>query len=60
MPQAEDRDLLRETADDLLANAERCFRLARATTDFQAREKLIELGREFEARAEAARALTRQ
>jgi hypothetical protein len=54
-----DPDLLRETAEDLLGNAERCYRLARATTDHQAREKLLDLAREFEERAEAARTQAR-
>jgi len=59
MSDAEDQDILRETADDLLANAERCYRLARGTTDFSVREKLIALGQEFETRAEAVRAQAR-
>ena len=55
MPEAKDADVVREAVADLLANAERCFRLARSTTDHRVSEKLMELGREFEARAEAAR-----
>ena len=51
MPEAKDEDVLREAVDDLLANAERCFRLARSTTDLRVSEKLMELGREFEVRA---------
>ena len=47
-------DLLREVADDLLRNAQRCYRLARATLDIQVRERLLELAREFELRAEEA------
>ena len=57
---SESTDLLREIAGDLLANAERCYRLARATLDFQARERLLDLAREFEERAEAARAQARR
>jgi hypothetical protein len=53
-------DLLRETAEDLLANAERCYRLARATTDHRARERLRDLAREFEEKAEEARTYARR
>jgi len=51
---SENSDLLREVADDLLRNAERCYRLARATLDFQTRERLLDLAREFEEKAEEA------
>jgi ElaB/YqjD/DUF883 family membrane-anchored ribosome-binding protein len=57
---SENSDLLREVADDLLRNAERCYRLARATLDFQARERLLDLAREFEEKAEAARVQPRR
>ena len=53
-------DLLREVADDLLDNAQRCYRLGRATLDIVARERLLELAREFEERAEAARERARE
>jgi hypothetical protein len=55
-----DLDLLRETVDDLLANAERCYRLARATLNLRARERLLDLAREFEERAEEARTQARR
>jgi len=57
---SENSDLLREVADDLLRNAERCCRLARATLDFQARERLLDLAREFEEKAEEARTYARR
>jgi len=55
-----DPDLLRETAEDLLANAERCYRLARATTEHRTRERLLDLAREFEERAKVARTQARR
>jgi hypothetical protein len=55
-----DPDLLRETTDDLLANAERCYRLARATLEYRVRERLLDLAREFEERAEMARTQARR
>jgi hypothetical protein len=42
---------LRETAEGLLATAERCYRLARGTTDRQAIEALLRLAEECEERA---------
>ena len=55
-----DPDLWRETAEDFLTNAERCYRLARASNDHRAREKLLDLAREFEERAEEARTQVRR
>ena len=55
-----DADLLRETAEDILANAERCYRLARTTTDHRARERLLDLARQFEERADEARTQVRR
>jgi hypothetical protein len=55
MPEAKDEDVLREAVDDMLANAERCFRLVRSTADSRVSEKLMKLGRKFEARAGAVR-----
>jgi hypothetical protein len=46
---------LLETADTLLATAERCYRLARWITDRPAIEALLEMARECEAKAEALR-----
>jgi len=34
----DDLDLLRDIAENLLGNAERCYRLARGTADFKVRE----------------------
>lgn len=44
-------DKLRESADTLLATAERCYRLARGITDRQAIEALLKLAEECEQRA---------
>ena len=52
---SESPDLLREIADDLLADAEWCYRLARATLGVQAHERLLDFAMDFEERAEAAR-----
>ena len=50
-----DPDLLRETVEDFRTNAERCYRLARATLDHRARKGLLDLAREFEKKAEGVR-----
>ena len=55
-----DADLLRETAEEFLASAERCYRLARAATDHRARERLLDLAREFEKRADETRTQARR
>ena len=55
----DDTDLLREIADEFLNNARRCYRIARAARDIQVRERLLDLAREFEERAEAVRARAR-
>jgi len=57
---SENPDLLRQVADDLLDNAERCYRLARGTLDLQVRDKLVQLARQFELRAEEARTHARR
>ena len=46
---------LNETADKLLATAERCYRLARGITDRRAIEALLQLAEECETRAEELR-----
>ena len=56
----DDPDLLREPAENLLGNAERCYRLARGTADFKVRERLVEIAREFEVEAEDARTRARR
>jgi len=48
---SESPDALRETADVLIAKAERCYRLAREILDLQVRGKLLELAREFETKS---------
>ena len=48
-------DRLQETADKLLATAERCYRLARGITDRRAIEALLQLGEECEAQTKAIR-----
>jgi hypothetical protein len=54
MPDAPElSEKLQETADKLLASAERCYRLARGITDRQAITALLQLGEECEQRAEA-------
>ena len=54
-PPPELSERLQETADKLLATAERCYRLARGITDRQAIEALLQLAEECEERAEAIR-----
>jgi hypothetical protein len=44
-----------ETADKLLATAERCFRLAMQITDRNTIERLLEVARECEEKAAAIR-----
>src|SRR5262249_44174118 len=48
-------DRLDETADKLLATAERCYRLARGITDRGATDALLQLAEECEQRAEELR-----
>jgi hypothetical protein len=56
-----DPDLLRDTAENLLGTAERCYRLARGTADLQkVRERLPELAREFEVEPKDARTPARR
>jgi hypothetical protein len=56
----DDPDLLRERAENLLGNAERCYRLARGTADLKVRERLVDIAREFEVEAEDARTRARR
>jgi hypothetical protein len=56
----DDPDVLRAMSENLLGNAERCYRLARGTTDFKVRERLVELAREFELEAEHAKTRARR
>jgi hypothetical protein len=49
------QDRLQETAEKLLATAERCFRLAMSITDRKTIERLLEMARECEERAAAIR-----
>jgi hypothetical protein len=48
---AENPDDAREKAENLRAQAVRCRRLTRATTDREIARKLVELAQEFEQRA---------
>jgi hypothetical protein len=52
---SEPQDRLEETADKLLATAERCYRLAGGITDRQAIVALWQLAEECEERAAAIR-----
>ena len=51
-PAAKPADKVQETADKLLATAEKCYRLAAGITDRQAVKRLLELAKECEDRAE--------
>jgi hypothetical protein len=55
MPDEPTPEQLQRTIETLLDTAERCYRLARGTTDRQAIEALLRIAEECEARAEELR-----